>query len=374
MTVELVLRFIARLLPPLAKQRYLEEWQGDARAADGAGVRPFGIVTGAIALALTIDRDSPAHTGEPRGALPRRLARRGLALLTAAAAILIGAWGTGGGIVPEGRGVTADVVAALGTVAWVTVRVAVLAAIVGGLYLLRAAATAETGLARSVLVIAVVGPGALAVAVALPGSAPLIGVTGLLLTVVGLIGGMGVVAGTPPRPLAPRTAPRAYRVPVAWSGALLVLLVVVVGAIDLLVWNPVAKVPGLSLREIYDRMTLLDRFSLPVATAMVAVWAAFWAAPAILLAVLAAHRRASALTPRRLAILMLGLVGGAIFFRFFAGFSVGMSIADTFYTSGADTSIVSASLPYVGQLALAGAAVAFGWAPRPPRAASLPVG
>jgi hypothetical protein len=84
----------------------------------------------------------------------------------------------------------------------------------------------------------------------------------------------------------------------------------------------------------------------------------------MLVVLLAGRRTGSGLTPRRLMIVILGLVGGAIFFRFFAGFGIGMSIADTFGTNGGDGSMVSAVLPYVGQLALAGAAVALGWAPR----------
>ena len=65
-----------------------------------------------------------------------------------------------------------------------------------------------------------------------------------------------------------------------------------------------------------------------------------------------------------MSILLLAIIGVAVFFRFFAGFRLGMSIADTFGTSGANTSIVSAVLPYVGQLALATAAVLSGWAPK----------
>ncbi|WP_440708859.1 hypothetical protein [Herbiconiux sp. YIM B11900] len=69
---------------------------------------------------------------------------------------------------------------------------------------------------------------------------------------------------------------------------------------------------------------------------------------------------------------MLGLVGGAVFFRFFSDFGIGMSIADTFAISGGDGSGVSAILPYVGQLALAGAAIALGWAPRRSRPGAHP--
>ncbi|PPG96474.1 hypothetical protein C5C00_08770 [Rathayibacter rathayi] len=38
--------------------------------------------------------------------------------------------------------------------------------------------------------------------------------------------------------------------------------------------------------------------------------------------------------------LMLGLVTGAIFFRFFPGFGIGTSIADTFGTTGGDGGLI----------------------------------
>ncbi|WP_158252263.1 hypothetical protein [Cryobacterium sp. Y29] len=58
------------------------------------------------------------------------------------------------------------------------------------------------------------------------------------------------------------------------------------------------------------------------------------------------------------------MLPGAVRARFFAGFSIGMPIADAFGTNGASTSIASAVLPYAGQLALATAAVLSGWAPK----------
>ena len=160
------------------------------------------------------------------------------------------------------------------------------------------------------------------------------------------------------------TAQKAAQIPVALGGAALVLAVVVVGAIDLLVWNPLTKVPGTDLVTIYRLLAERDGFSLTGTLVATGIWAAFWTVPALLVAALAVHRIGDALTPRRLVIVMLALVGAAIFFRFFTGFGIGMSIADSFATSGGDASIVSAVLPWVGQLSLAAAAIAFGWAPR----------
>jgi hypothetical protein len=362
MSVDLLLRMLAWSLPPLARARYLEEWRTDAAGATEAGLRRRDVILGALALCLTLDRAAPTHTGEPRAAVPRRLARRGLALFAAAGAILAGAWLTGGGIVPEGP-VPSAAGFALDAAAWGSVRLALLIAVLGVLYLVRAAMTAETAFARVVLGVAIVGPLALAVGVAVPELWPA-AVFGLLLSAAGLFGGFFVIGGSTPLTLLPRTSARRRRVPIAAAGVALVVAVAIVGAVDIMVWNPQAKVPGLGLATIYARMAAFDGFSAGYSITMVIVWAAFWTALALAALLVAARRRSAWFTPRRIAVVMLGLVAGAVFFRFFAGFGFGMSIADTFATSGGDASVVSAFLPYLGQLALAGSAVALGWAPR----------
>ena len=373
MIVDALLRLLAFTLPPLARRRYLEEWRADAAGAAAAGLHRRDVVLGAVVLSLTLDRDLPAHTGEPHGMLPRRLARRGFALLTAAGAILIGAYLTGGGIVPEGEAATASVITALQATGWVVVRVAVLLAALGTLYVARAARAAHTRTARATLVAAIAGPALVLVGASAPGAPWWLVIVGVAVVIVGLAGGIAVLGGTQPVALGLRAASRRQRVPAALAGAALVITIVVVGAIDLLVWNPLAKVPGMELSTIYATMTARDGFDLAANAVWVLMWAVFWTVSALLVLALAAHRAGTALTPRRLAIVILGLIGGAVFFRFFAGFGFGMSIADTFATSGGDASVVSAVLPYVGQLALAGAALAFGWAPRiTPGLRSLP--
>jgi hypothetical protein len=364
MTVDALLRLLARLLPPLARERYLEEWRADAAGAAKAGFSRRSVLLGALVLSLTLDRDLPAHTGEPHGTLPRRLTRRGLALLTAAGVILIGAYVTGGGIQPEGEAATTGVLAAFQFAGWLAVRVAILIAVLGALYLARAARAVETRTARATLAAAVLGPALVLVGGLVPGAPVWLLFAGFGVVVLGLLGGVAVLGGTRAIALQHRTAPRRQRVTAAAAGATFVIALVIVGTIDLFVWNPIAKAPGLELSTIYALMASRDGFDFAYNAAFVSVWAVFWSALALLVVVVAAHRTGSALTPRRLAIVILSLVGGAIFFRFFAGFGLGMSIADTFYTSGGDASIVSAALPYVGQAALAGAAIAFGWAPR----------
>ena len=364
MIVDALLRLLSLCLPPMARNRYLEEWRADASGAAEAGLRRRDVVIGAAVLSLTLDRDLPAHTGEPQGTLPRRLARRGFALLAAAGIVLVGAYLTGGGIVPEGEAATTGVLTVLQATGWIAVRIALLVGALGGVYLGLAARAVQTRTARATLVAAIAGPAILLASARMPAAASWLPLVGFVVMVLALAGGIAVLGGTQPMALGRRTSSRRQRVPAAIAGAALVITVVVVGAIDLLVWNPLAKVPGLDLSTIYALMASRDGFNFTGNATLVVVWVVFWTVPALLVLALAIHRTGSALTPRRLAIVILGLIGGAIFFRFFTGFGFGMSIADTFGTSGGDGSVVSAVLAYVGQLALAGSALAFGWAPR----------
>ena len=360
--IDLLLRLLARLLPPLARERYLEEWRADAAGAAEAGLRRRDVVLGALVLSATLDRALPAHSGEPLVLRPRRLARRGLGLLTAAAVVLIGYYLTAGGIVPENA--PAGVVAALQLTGRLVVALALVAGVIGVVHIAGAARSAVTRTARVSLLLAIVGPATVVLGALIPGAPWWLPLLGFVLVLAGLSTGVAVLGGTRPIATAPRVATRRQRVPVALGGAALMLAVVVLGAIDLLVWNPLAKVPGTDVATIYALMAERDGFSLQPTLVMTAIWAVFWTVPALLVAALAVHRTAAALTPRRLAIVMLALVGAAIFLRFFTGFGIGMSIADTFGISGGDGSVISALLPYVGQLSLAGAAILLGWAPR----------
>ncbi|TFD26666.1 hypothetical protein [Cryobacterium lyxosi] len=363
MKSDVVLRIIALMLPGAVRARYLEEWRADSLAAADAGLRRRDIARGAAALTLTIDRDLPAHTMEPRGAVPRRLTRRGLGLFAAAAVVLTGAWLTNGGIVPEGRDVSPQALVTLSAVAWISFRLAILAVLVGVLYFGRAAIMARSTLARIATAAAVTGPVTIALAVTFDPHRTVM-LAGILLSAFGFLVGLVVVTGPSPISLERRVASRSKRIPVALLGVAAVGMVIVIGAVDLLVWNPQSKVPALSFDAIYARMIEVDQFSPSTAIVGVTLWAAFWGGLAVTVFILAARRSQMWMTPRRVSMLLLSIIGGAVFFRFFAGFSIGMSIADTFGTNGASTSIASAVLPYVGQLALATAAILSGWAPK----------
>lgn len=363
MSVDSWLRLLARLLPPLARRRYLEEWRADLAGAAQLGLPARGVLLGAIVLVARIDRDRPEHSGEPRGALPRRLARRGAGLLVAAGGVLAGLHLTGGNA-PDPGVASADATAAFVIAARALAVLAVISGVAGALLFLAAGAAARTWLARASLLALLAGPALLAIGLAGPDESWPMALLGLAILVAGSIGALVVATGSPVPQLQPRTATRTQRLPIAVGGMLLLVPVVVLGGVDLLVWNPMAKVPGLPLSSIYALMEQRDGFDAGGAVGSMVVWAVFWLGAGAVVLLGACHRGTSSLTPRRIGVLMLGIISAAVFFRFFAGFGIGMSVADSFGTGGGDSTAVSALLACTGQLALAGAALCLGWAPR----------
>ena len=152
-----------------------------------------------------------------------------------------------------------------------------------------------------------------------------------------------------------------HRVALALPFVALTLIVVTAGSLQIVVWNPLAKVPGLSLDEIHAAMAAAQESSSPIP---VLVWAVFWVAVAVVLVVASAIPRLAALLPsRRIVVLGLVLVGAAASFHWMAAFGMGMSLADTFATSGGDAAPGGAIIALVGQAALV-AALFVGLVPR----------
>lgn len=207
MSGDAALRVLALWIPPAARTRYLEEWRADSQAAAEAGLRRRDVLRGAAMLTLTLDRDLPAHTGEPRGAVPRRLARRGLALFAVSVVVLAGSWVTGGGIVPERTTASPEMINAFDAASWVSVRFALVAALAGVFYVSAAALVARARLARIAFGSAVGGPLVIAAAAWL-GFLPVVVVLGVFLTLFGSAASLVVVAGRSPLSLEPRTSTR----------------------------------------------------------------------------------------------------------------------------------------------------------------------
>lgn len=175
-----------------------------------------------------------------------------------------------------------------------------------------------------------------------------------LLVVGAAIGAAVVVAAGPPFALQRVVAPATRRrVALACGLASTNLVLIALGTVHLVLWNPLAKVPGLTIDEIYSEMALRGEGGGGI---QIVAWAAFWGLASLALAVLGSlPRTASVLTTRRVVVLGLLLSGMTIFFQWWAGFGMGMSLADTFSTSGGDTAVSGPILSLVGQFALIGA-------------------
>lgn len=361
MNVDLVLRAVSRTMPAASRSRHLEQWRADVAGASGVGMRPGDVVRGAMAVALTADRDAPALTGEPRGAAPRRLSRRGIALIAAIVAVLVSQWLTGdagssGSSIPSALElVLAAAHSVLGVLAFIGALVAV--ALFAG-----AAALSRSVAARIAFVVTAAGVAVLTFgwgsAVSAEISAAVVG-----LTLAGAAVGLAAAWRAMPLVLERRSAPLRRRRPIALAGLAAVTALLGLGAVDTLVWNPLAKVPGWGLDAIYAAMIERDRFEPAVAVAFVAVWAGVWLAVAIAVTTVALGPRGAWLTPRRLGILYLSVIGAALFLRLFSGFGIGMSIADSFATTGGQVSAVSLIFDVVGPVGVAVALLLFGWAP-----------
>ena len=109
------------------------------------------------------------------------------------------------------------------------------------------------------------------------------------------------------------------------------LAVIGVGAVHILVWNPLSKVPGLSLDAIYERMRLAGEGEL--AGKFVADWAVFWGVFSLAyLLVYLLPITVGFLSTKRMTALGLLMVGLTSLGSWWAGFNMGMSLADTFLT------------------------------------------
>ncbi|MGF9648885.1 hypothetical protein AAIH32_12970 [Pseudarthrobacter oxydans] len=119
----------------------------------------------------------------------------------------------------------------------------------------------------------------------------------------------------------------------------------VVGAYQILVWNPLAAVPGATLHEIYAAM---DRANESLSAPTVFVWAGMGTLLAV--AVLIATLRQSISRKAAVVLYLLLLVMGAPT-HMMASFPAGMGIADAFAISGGDHAPWGAALYTVSVVA-----------------------
>lgn len=319
---------IVATLPAGARERYREEWLADLEGAPEHGVSPLEVLLGAIGVSVRIDRTDPANSGSSVADLAARRGRWGLALLAIGGLLAVSTWLTGGWAAPPLAQVALIAAAAVG---------------VAGLW----AAGSATALAvpgrRQRILILIIAPVALLI------------IAMSALSAVVLISMALSFAGVVAVALLPATRPRAVDrrgvLALAAGFAAATLAMTAIGIAHVLVWNPLAKVPGRTLEQIYATMAAAGESP---GWAVIGIWAGGAVASAIAL-VLAATLPAKALRARatRRRIVGAGLVGiaGTGISVWVAGFGMGMGLADTFATGGGDAAPGGAALVLLGVLA-----------------------
>lgn len=340
--------FAAATLPGPVRDRYREEWLADLAGAADAGVRPSGVVLGALIFSMTLGRTAPEITGVPLGVTVRRRARWGVAFLAAAGVLWFGGYFLGSG--PS----------LLVAVSFASAAVATALTLLGIAQLWRAALSASAlAVITAALVTASVGC-VVAWVILEARDSLLLGGAFAFIVAAGICG-LIVTSSAPPVPAFPvvRSTKHVGTTVAAATVALAALLVL--GAVDLLVWSPLARTEGLRLDEIYAGLSAPDRI---LGISHIVLWVVFWFAAAATFAVamtIAGRRRG--VSRRTVVTIALGLAAAIVFFQFWAGFSLGMSIADTLPPYRGGISGFGYLYALVGQLCLVGA-ILFSIAPR----------
>ncbi|MFC7621344.1 hypothetical protein [Microlunatus sp. GCM10028923] len=171
------------------------------------------------------------------------------------------------------------------------------------------------------------------------------------------------------RPTDPATR---FRIALPFSAAMLALLPIMI--LQVTVWNPLAKLPGLSLDQIYGRLAAVGE---PTGAPIIIVWAVVWGGLALAFPVFCRlGRKSTVATTRRVVIAGLLLVAMVGYTSWITAFGMGMSMADTFEQapSGGDAAPVGKIIAMVGQLSAVAALFVGCPAWRPRLADPVPVG
>lgn len=361
---ERLVRVAARLLPRAVRDRYREEWLADVAGAAELGVSRASVVVGALLTAITISRVDPALSGLTLGELFTHRVRIAAGLLGSAAVLAVGYTAYGGYVTPFGATPGAG---ALAVAAVAVVVIAVLLATAGLVSLVGALAVAvrarRLGVAIALLALPLVlGPILIVAPFLLVG----VGTFGAPMLAIGLfVGILATARGGAATPVGARLA-------LAGSFGLATLALCAVSILHVAVWNPLARVPDLTLDEIYAALAAAQEATgVNVVLGAQAVLAMLGVV-VLLVLVLVPLRRPVLGTARRIVATGFLLLAGTTLVGFVAGFSMGMGLADTFATSGGDAAASGPLLAITGQLALVGALLAATLRPATPRAALLP--
>ncbi|MGW9168324.1 hypothetical protein [Agromyces sp. NPDC055658] len=335
-----------RLLPDARRDRYREEWLADLAGADSAGVSRAQVIAGALRSAAVVPR-TPETFGVSARGLARRRLRWASAFVVAASVMMLGAFlvlpALGEGLGRVAGAVLVALIAACASAGTCWAAFAVHGALAGRRPGLRWASTIG-------VVVAVPLAVASAMAMLLP------------MSIIGFIGGPVVAALAVGLPIGAeaglrRTTPglpaRFGTRATASVGAAAVFSAAVVGVAHVLVVNPMAKLPGLSLDEIYRQMAARGESPLGAA-APVVVWGLGWVLLALVFlatALVGDRGLLRNLDARRIARATLVALACIGFTQWIAGFGMGMSIADVFFTDGTAASSIGSVLVVVGTTA-----------------------
>ena len=323
-----------KLLPDARRERYREEWSADLRDAPYAGVSGAQLVAGAFGVVLRSPRSAEAFGLTPTALAGRRL-RWSVAWIAASAALALGSLFTrpfqDGGVFGDTPEVDLAV-ALFGAVGLIW-----LAAATHGLLAARGA-----GLRWSATLGAVVFavPALAVVAVAVM---PMMMLGGLLAGVATFVFAWALPADADPerRRTWPGLPARLGTRATALVGALVVLGGAALAVVHILIWNPLSKVPGLTLPEIYSQMAARSEPA-EAAVAWAVVWGVTWVPLGLLFLATAIFGNRGVLRrldARRVARAALVALIGIGFTQWVAGFSMGMSVADAFAVSGGDSAL-----------------------------------
>lgn len=332
-----LVRFAARLLPLSARYRYEEEWLADLRGAPEFRISSASVVGGALMTAMTMSRRDPVLAGLSLGELFTHRVRVAAGLLGSAAVLAAGYTGYGGygNLLPPAAGM-----AVLG--------IAVVLAIVGTVALSRAVVVAVRS--RRFGVSATLLLGALLVGIVIVAAPDVLFGTIVILGAPVLVIILFVVIPVAAR--GGRAARLGTRLALAGAFGTVTLVLAAVSVLHIAVWNPLARVPGRNLDQIYA--ALAEAGEATTLSVMLGAQVALTLVAALLLPVLVLVPRRRPVIGTTRAIVAAGflLFTGATLVGFGSAFSMGMGLADTFATSGGDAAVSGPLLAIFGQLSL----------------------
>ncbi|YCK81050.1 hypothetical protein M1D89_18485 [Arthrobacter sp. D3-18] len=132
-------------------------------------------------------------------------------------------------------------------------------------------------------------------------------------------------------------------------GLLAIAAYALCAALQILVWNPLAAIPGATLDEIHEGLT---RRNESISLAAVLTWSSIGTVLGAVVVLLTARRVISRMRTVVILQLLILVLGAPMYF--FASFSAGMALADAFFISGGDYSPWGSLLYLVSGTALTG--------------------